>query len=65
MHTVCLCVLVSVCVNVLIFGQLSKFVAGKLLLVCMDDGLAIITLSPGACQDSPAPVHRIEAGMDG
>lgn len=35
------------------------------MLVYMDDGLAIITLSPGSCQDLPPLVHRVEAGMDG
>ena len=47
-----------------IFGQLSEFAAGKLLLVEVDDGLAIITLSPAACQDLPLLVHSVEAGMD-
>ena len=46
-----------------IFGQLSEFAVGKPLLVNMDDGLAIITLFVGACQDLPPLVHRENAGQ--
>lgn len=56
---------VSVCLNVLIFGQFSQCVVGKPLLAYMDDSLTIITLSLGACQDLLPVVHREEAGKDG
>lgn len=49
-----------------IFGQLSEIGAGKLLLVYMDDDLAIITLSSGACLNLSPLVHDVETGwMDG
>lgn len=57
-------VCVGVCVNVLIFGQFHKFVAGKPPLACMDDDVAIITPSR-SCQDSSAVVQGIEAVKDG
>lgn len=40
----------------------DEFAVGKLQLVCMDDGLAIITLSAGACSNLPLLVLHLKDG---
>ena len=47
-----------------IWYLLTEFAADKPLLVFMDDGLAIITSSVGACPDLPLLVLHPEAWID-
>lgn len=61
----CLCVFEGAQAFFVFFLYLpAEFAPGKLLLVYMDDGLAIITLSSGACPDLPPWVLYEEERMD-